>query len=124
MMSKAGITFGGHTQNHPILTRIPLEKAKTEIMQSKARIVAETGQSVASFAYPNGQEHDFNAALQEIVQQTGFSMAFTLQPGPSKPDETVNNPFAIRRIFISHQDDLPRFASKVAGLPRFIPSLR
>lgn len=124
LMSKAGITFGGHTQNHPILTRIPLEKANTEITQSKAHIAAETGQSVTSFAYPNGQEDDFNPALQELIQQAGFSMAFTLLPGPSKPKETSNSPFAIRRIFIGHQDDLPRFAAKVAGLPRFITSLR
>lgn len=124
IMSADGIAFGAHTQNHPILTRIPLEKAKAEIMQSKAHIVAQTGQPATSIAYPNGQEQDFNPAIQAIVQQAGFSIAFTLQPGPSKSDETANNPFAIRRIFISHQDDLPRFAAKAAGLPRFIPSLR
>jgi len=124
IMSDAGIVFGAHTQNHPILTRISLERSQKEIMNSQAHIVAETRQPVISFAYPNGQESDFNSALKKILQQAGFSMAFTLLPGPSKPNETSSGPFAIRRIFIGHQDDLSRFAAKVAGLPRFIASLR
>ncbi len=117
-MAAAGITFGAHTQNHPILTRISLEEAEKEIRGSQARIVNETGQPVTAFAYPNGQAADFNPALQEILQRAGFNAAFTLLPGPTRPAEARRTPFALRRILISHRDDLPRFAAKVMGFTR------
>ena len=33
-MEKAGINFGAHSVNHPILTKIPLEDSKKEIVKS------------------------------------------------------------------------------------------
>ncbi|NHZ72831.1 MAG: polysaccharide deacetylase family protein [Aquificales bacterium] len=119
-MSQSSITFGAHTQNHPILTRISLEEARDEITGSKARITDETGRDVVSFAYPNGQSSDFNKPLIDILKQAGISVAFTLLSGPSRPEEVRNAPWAIRRIFIGHHDDMPHFAAKVMGLTRLM----
>ena len=118
LMAKSGITFGGHTQNHPILTRLSIEEAHTEIAGSQARIKAELDGDVTSFAYPNGQSTDFNQELMDSLRSCGYSMAFTLVPGPTKPQEVFDNPYAIRRIFIGNRDTLPRFAAKVMGLTR------
>ena len=118
MMAQSGITFGGHTQNHPILTRIFIEEAEKEIAGSQARIKEELGGEVISFAYPNGQPTDFNQALIDTLHKTGYRMAFTLLPGPAKPLEVKNNPMAIRRVFIGNRDTMPRFAAKVMGLAR------
>ena len=117
-MSQSGITFGAHTQSHPILTRMPLDAAREEITGSIARIKAETRCDVTSFAYPNGQLLDFNKSLVDILKEVGIKVAFTLLPGPSRPEEVRNAPWAIRRIFVSHRDNLPRFAAKVMGLTR------
>lgn len=113
-----GISFGAHTVSHPILTRIPLEHAGREIRDSKRQIERELGDRVHSFAYPNGQKDDFTPAIKTLVQQAGFETAFSLIAGSSPLDEVRQNPYSIRRIFISHADTLPRFAAKLAGVSR------
>ena len=119
-MTATGIEMGAHTQSHPILTRVSLAQARQELEGSKNRIEAEINQPVKLFAYPNGLSTDFNADLQTILAQLNFAAAFTLLPGPTQPAEAQQKPLAIRRIFLHHQDTLPRFAAKVMGLPRLL----
>ena len=52
-MSECGVEFGAHTVTHPILTRISLDQAKFEILQSKKDIEKRLNQSVTTFSYPN-----------------------------------------------------------------------
>jgi predicted Zn-dependent protease len=40
-------------------------------------------------------------------------------PGPARFDEAWADPLAIRRVSVSHQDTMPRFAAKVIGLARY-----
>ncbi len=119
-MIKAGIEMGAHTQSHPILTRVCLEQARAELAGSRARIEAETGRPVTTFAYPNGLPADFNSDILAAIQQVGFKAAFTLMPGPARLAEVQASPLAIRRVYISRKDTLPRFAAKVIGLPRLL----
>ena len=118
-LSAKGISFGAHTMTHPILSRIPLDKAKQEIVGSKRRIEEEIGKRVTSFAYPNGNADDFNDDIIELVDQNGFDTAFSLVNGPCTYRSVRNRPFEIRRIFISNKDTVSRFAFKVSGLNRF-----
>lgn len=104
------IEFGGHTISHPILTRIPLDQVRTEIEGSKLKIEQELGQSIFSFAYPNGMQTDLNTEIQKIVTNAGYKAAFTLQNGPTTLREVKLNPFAIRRIFVSHSHTLSQYS--------------
>jgi peptidoglycan/xylan/chitin deacetylase (PgdA/CDA1 family) len=119
-MIGAGIAMGAHTVSHPILTRIPLQEARAEILESRARIEAETGQPVTTFAYTNGQLSDFNQDLQKVLRDAGFDAAFTLLPGPTRLSTVRKHPFAIRRVYVGYRDTLPRLAAKVVGAPRLI----
>ncbi len=119
----AGVDMGAHTQSHPVLTRVSLEQARTEVAGSKARVEAEIGKPVTTFAYPNGQATDFNPDLQSILQELEIKAAFTLLPGPTRPAEIRQAPLAIRRVFIGYKDTLPRFAAKVMGIPRLFGQL-
>lgn len=118
-MHQNGIEFGGHTMNHPILTRIPLERAREEIFGSKARVEAELGKEILGFAYPNGLEDNYNEDIQRMAEEAGCGVAFTLLNGPSSLSEVKRQPFAIRRIFISHQHTLPLFAALVSWVNRY-----
>jgi peptidoglycan/xylan/chitin deacetylase (PgdA/CDA1 family) len=118
-MHIGGIEFGAHTMRHPILTRISLEQAREEVEGSKSRIEMELGESVLSFAYPNGQSSDLNDKIEKIVADSGIRVAFTLLNGPSSLVEVKRNPYAIRRIFISHRHSLPLFASLLHPLNRY-----
>ena len=72
-LAKAGIRLGSHTQNHELLTMIPLSKAAAELRQSKAAIEAAVG-SCTVFAYPNG---DWSQETRSLVADAGFDRAFS-----------------------------------------------
>lgn len=76
-MANNGIVFGAHTVTHPILTKLSLEEAKREIVQSKKRIEEETSQPVTTFCYPNGEPTDFNEDIKEILKESAFACAVT-----------------------------------------------
>jgi peptidoglycan/xylan/chitin deacetylase (PgdA/CDA1 family) len=118
-MHQNGIEFGGHTMNHPILTRVPLDRAREEIFGSKARVEAELGKETFGFAYPNGLEDNFNEDIQRVTEEAGCGVAFTLLNGPSPLSEVKRQPFAVRRVFISHQHTLPLFAALVSWVNRY-----
>jgi peptidoglycan/xylan/chitin deacetylase (PgdA/CDA1 family) len=118
-MTLSGVSMGGHTQTHPILTRVSPDRAQAEIAGSKARIEDELGRQITTFAYTNGTPTDYNPAVESIVYKAGYEAAYTLVPGPARFDEVGANPFAIRRVFIGHRDTMPRFAAKVVGLARY-----
>ena len=118
-MHKGKVEFGAHTMRHPILTRISLDQVKEEITGSKTRIEEELGERVLGFAYPNGQASDWNEGIERIVANAGLRAAFTLLSGPSSLDEVKRNPFAIRRIFISHRHSLAEYAMLLTPFNRY-----
>ena len=92
-MKDGGISFGAHSVTHPILTHVPLEQAKWEIIQSKKDIEEKVGQGVTAFAYPNGI---FSAELSRIVRESGFTCAVTVNPG--KLITSKADPYELNRI--------------------------
>ncbi len=79
-MSNNGIAFGAHTVTHPILTKLPLEEARREIIQSKQHIEQKLNQAVTTFCYPGGEPTDFNDDIKQIVKENGFACAVTVAP--------------------------------------------
>jgi peptidoglycan/xylan/chitin deacetylase (PgdA/CDA1 family) len=77
-LMKAGrIDFGGHTVNHPFLSRIPPQQVSWEVSECKRRIEEELQQQVEHFAYPNGREEDFVPANKELLRAAGYKAAVT-----------------------------------------------
>ncbi len=76
-MSCDGISFGAHTVNHPILTTLPFDQAKMEIIQSKMDIEKNIGHRVNAFSYPHG---DFSPDIAELVRTSGFESAVSISP--------------------------------------------
>lgn len=95
-MEAHGITFGSHSHTHPILSKMPFEQAKEEILRSKNVIEDKLGQPVKHFAIPNGGKDDFTAELRAYCEEIGFESVATLIAGINKPrDRAV---FDLRRI--------------------------
>lgn len=65
-MDRGGIVFGAHTCTHPDLTRVPLERAETEVRDSKVIIEEALGHQIESFAYPYGRH---NPRIRDIVSR-------------------------------------------------------
>ncbi|MBI5874087.1 MAG: polysaccharide deacetylase family protein [Candidatus Omnitrophica bacterium] len=94
-MAQQKVSFGAHTLTHPILTNMPLEDAKREILESKKMIEKETGLKVRHFAYPNGRPKDFNDDLREFCKQIGFESISTCDFGSNKDAADV---WALKRV--------------------------
>jgi peptidoglycan/xylan/chitin deacetylase (PgdA/CDA1 family) len=111
-MTKNKVSFGAHTVNHPILTRIPLKQAEKEIRDSRRLIEQKINKKVNSFSYPNGREHDFNDRIIGLLKKEGFSCAVTYIPGWNRPESDL---FRLKRVFVRHSDDLVMFKNKMIG---------
>jgi peptidoglycan/xylan/chitin deacetylase (PgdA/CDA1 family) len=80
-MHGAGIRFGSHTVNHPILSRLPKDIMVTELRESKRVLSDQLDFPVCSFAYPNGQTSDYNDEVKWALRDCGYSLAVTSQCG-------------------------------------------
>lgn len=108
-MSSNGITFGAHTVNHPILTNVPLQRAKWEIVQSKKDIEEKLGKEVTAFSYPNG---DFSAEIVKLVQENGLTCAVSVSP--NKLVSRKDSPYGLGRI--GGLENFSEFKVKLCGL--------
>ena len=79
--------IGSHTISHRLLTRIPLEDAKTEIIDSRKILQDKFNQNIDKFSYPRGYA---NPDLQKTVQDAGYLLARSTLVGYVHQSE---NPF-------------------------------
>ena len=93
-MHSAGIQFGSHTVNHPILSRLRREDIEVELQQSQAELSRELRAPVTSFAYPNGQAADYNDEVKAALKRCGYTCAVTARTGFNT---STTDPFEIRR---------------------------
>ena len=81
-LTRNNIEIGGHTVNHPILTRIDDDMARSEIVDNKAHLESIIGQPVRLFAYPNGRRPtDYDDRHVALVADAGYDAAFTTVGG-------------------------------------------
>lgn len=77
-LASNNIEIGGHTVNHPILTRIDDDMAEHEIADNKAQLESIIGQPLRLFAYPNGKRPtDYDERHIAMVARAGYDAAFT-----------------------------------------------
>jgi peptidoglycan/xylan/chitin deacetylase (PgdA/CDA1 family) len=69
------VEIGAHAVTHSVLSRLPADLQRTEIMQSKARLEEVLGRRVSGFAYPFGRRSDYTEETVEMVQEAGFIAA-------------------------------------------------
>jgi hypothetical protein len=117
-MADAGMTLGGHTSSHPILSRMPPSDARRDIADGLGRIREEVGRSVVSFAYPNGERGDFDRVHKQALADLGVVLAFSLVSGPALLTEVTADPYGVRRIYVGSGDDSDRLRLKLLGWSR------
>jgi peptidoglycan/xylan/chitin deacetylase (PgdA/CDA1 family) len=123
-LAKQGVEFGAHTCTHPILTKLPLSEAADEIVGSINSVATGLGSKPLAFAYPNGMIEDYSKHHEEMVGQSGLSVAFSLKPGPIEVSRVREERMAIPRVYIGGNDTLPRFIAKLNGAARLAHSVR
>ncbi len=78
--------IGSHTVTHPMLTRIPIDQARDEIINSKEMLQDITGQPIASFCYPRGYA---NHEIRDIVAENYSSARNTLVGSLDQPKDMI-----------------------------------
>jgi peptidoglycan/xylan/chitin deacetylase (PgdA/CDA1 family) len=106
-----GFSIGAHTVNHPILSRVNVRRASTEILGSRMMIEAALGFPPNAFAYPNGGPEDYTEAVTRLVREAGFTCAVTTRFGLNTGD---TSPWELKRGG-PWEHDLPTFALKLAA---------
>lgn len=103
--------YGGHTHNHPILSRLSDDEADAEIRLCRDRIRDETGIAPRYFAYPNGLVRDFTETTKALLRKHGFEYGFSTIEGLHRWGD---DPYAIRRQHAA-RSSLGEFALRVVG---------
>lgn len=80
-MQTRGMTIGGHTVNHPVLTRAPREIQRREIGECGRRLAAELGEPMRFFSYPVGGSEAFDAVTRQCLRDLGVQYAFSYYAG-------------------------------------------
>lgn len=95
------VVLESHTITHPNLTKVPLARAKSEIIQSKEYLEKALGKEIKYLSYPEGS---FNPDVMQLAQEAGYRLAFrtSLKFYKSYPE----TPYSISRIKISHKYNL------------------
>jgi len=111
------ISFGAHTENHPILTQLPLDEARTEIQNSLSVLKQHIPHVSSVFAYPNGQPTDFNEDIKKVAREAGFVAALSTISGANTYDTDM---YALKRYTMDGTDSPISFTMKLTGtLDRF-----
>jgi peptidoglycan/xylan/chitin deacetylase (PgdA/CDA1 family) len=75
-MARGGMTFGFHTETHPVLSRLDRERQRAELCNGPSTIRDLTGQRGVSFCYPYGLAHTYNSDTLGVLEECGYTMAF------------------------------------------------
>jgi peptidoglycan/xylan/chitin deacetylase (PgdA/CDA1 family) len=77
-MSKYGCEFQSHSWSHSIMSNIPIDSAKFELIQSKHDIEVHTGKPVIFIAWPHGASSN---EVISLLPQTGYVGALNASGG-------------------------------------------
>ncbi|AQR69459.1 polysaccharide deacetylase [Janthinobacterium sp. LM6] len=82
----AGMTLGGHTASHPILSTLAERAAQLDIANGKRQLESLVQAPVTLFAYPNGKAgRDYGAPHVAMVKRLGFQAAVATDWGVARP---------------------------------------
>ena len=103
------VEIGAHSLSHPALDILDRNSAWREIDGSKRVLESGLHRNISSFAYPHGYHTQETRAL---VEKAGFTSACAVKNSISDPED---DPFALARIIISHDVDVPLLARLLNG---------
>lgn len=72
----AGMEIGGHTVDHPVLSRLPAGEQRDQIAGCARRLEAEMGRPMRMFSYPVGLADSYDGRTRAVLRDEGVEMAF------------------------------------------------
>lgn len=94
------VTIGAHTVNHFNLKRLPVDKARREIVDVARILEIETGITPRHMAYPYGYPSAVGCREVELVREAGYASVVTTRHGVLRP-EHADHLHALPRISVN-----------------------
>jgi peptidoglycan/xylan/chitin deacetylase (PgdA/CDA1 family) len=116
-MSSQGMTIGGHTVSHLILSSASAEEQRNEISTCARRIHEEIGKPIEYFAYPVGSRHSFNLDTRSALREIGVRYAFSYYGGFASTDSEFDS-YDVPRMAIEPYIDRSWFRA-IVEVPRW-----
>lgn len=105
------VSIGSHGMAHRHMRALSLETLAQKATESKSILVQALGVQVRHFSYPYGQLRDFDARCMHAVEAAGYDSACSTIWSRRN---AASDLFALHRIEIEPQDDMPRFSAKIS----------
>jgi peptidoglycan/xylan/chitin deacetylase (PgdA/CDA1 family) len=107
-MHEAGMYIAPHTHMHNDLTKISLERARSDIKLSLDRLTDRVGFRSKIFAYPYGQNIASTPELFSVLEDIGIKLAFTTSFGMNNLTAHTNM-LNLKRYNIHHSVTMFKF---------------
>jgi len=114
-LHSAGMEFGSHTVNHPMLVELDWPEIERELRESKAMIEQQLGRPSNAFAYPFAFPQanvSFRTRFLAALRTAGYKSCVTTEVGTIKPQD---EPLQLKRLPANSCDDAALFVAKLAG---------
>jgi peptidoglycan/xylan/chitin deacetylase (PgdA/CDA1 family) len=118
-LASEGLMLGAHTRTHPLLTQLPLEAVRSEIVGSCHDLETEIGDTLPTFCYPDGA---YNEATIGILKQENCALAFTTVHGQNDLKDV--DPLRMQRTNITRRITLPFFRLHLSPFGAYIDKWR
>jgi peptidoglycan/xylan/chitin deacetylase (PgdA/CDA1 family) len=112
-MTDAGISFGSHSDRHPVLTLESEDAIERELIASQRTLEAHLKTPARHFAYPNGRH---NAVIKRLLARLGFDVAVTTE---RRINQCGDDPLLLGRICLCEESTrglLGRYSDAIARL--------
>nr|MBI3611654.1 polysaccharide deacetylase family protein [Nitrospirota bacterium] len=81
-MADAGMTLGGHTRNHRVLSRLSPDEQRREVAGVPAMIGDLCGQRLVPFCFPYGLAGTYGTETLRAIEEEGYASAVTIVAEP------------------------------------------
>jgi peptidoglycan/xylan/chitin deacetylase (PgdA/CDA1 family) len=116
-LAAAGNSIGAHTSSHPMLSQLPENVARDEIVQSRGQLEKILGRPVWALAYPFGDPASVTAREERLAEQAGYQCAF-VNAGGGFGAKIPH--FAVPRVHVAADMSLAEFEAHVSGFYRLL----
>jgi peptidoglycan/xylan/chitin deacetylase (PgdA/CDA1 family) len=114
MAASGWVSFGAHTQHHPVLGYLADgEEVTAEVGDCRQVLEQQLGHPVQTFAYPLGRPEHIGPLAPTAVQKAGYRWALTTVRGVNTPQ---TDPYLLHRIGTNDDDHWLVTAAQAAGV--------
>jgi peptidoglycan/xylan/chitin deacetylase (PgdA/CDA1 family) len=111
-LSGAGMSIGAHTLSHPVLSQLPEDIAREEIIRNRSQLEQLLGKPIWALAYPFGDPVSVTPREMRLAEEAGFSCAFMNVDGGFG---AAASRFAFPRVHVNSVMKLGEFEAHVSG---------